>query len=308
MYWYGYNSAMKDLFSSASIQRKAWLRGDAALIEGYLHQAHSRVLLRFGEQWLMASERSPGFEWRALAALSTCLGEPLYLGEHRQCHFFCCELHQWHDYFAPFQRLNLRAACRALDEAGMSLLFYAQGLLNWHRNHSFCSTCGSATRVQQAGHARACVNPDCAIDYYPKLDPAVIFSIVNNNGPEPRLLLARKKDWDAHRYSVIAGFVESGETLEDAVRREAYEETGLVVEQVRYIASQPWPFPDALMLGFSCQTRQEDITLVDQELETARWFTHTQIQQMTRAGTFKMPFEFSIAWHLVNRWLLRQST
>ncbi len=299
---------MKDLFSSASIQRKSWLRWDAALIEGYLHQTHSRVLLRFDEQWLMADAQFPGFEWRALAPLSASLGEPLYLGEYRQCHFFCCELRQWHDYFSPFPRLDLRAACRALDETDRSLLFYAQGLLNWHRNHSFCSACGSATRMQQAGHARACINPDCASDYYPKLDPAVIFSIVNNNGPEPRLLLARKRSWDAHRYSVIAGFVEPGETLEDAVQREAYEETGLMVEQVRYIASQPWPFPDALMLGFSCQTRQEVITMIDQELETARWFTPAEIEQMTRAGTFKMPFECSIAWHLVKRWLLQASS
>jgi NAD+ diphosphatase len=142
--------------------------------------------------------------------------------------------------------------------------------------------------------------------HYPKIDPAVIFSVINNSGPESKILLGRKAVWDEYRYSVIAGFVEQGETLEDSVRREAYEETGLVVEHVEYIASQSWPFPDSLMLGFSCETQHWDIRLIDNELEQASWFSAREIEQKSASGEFKMPFEFSMSWHLIDRWFIQQ--
>jgi len=289
------------------IERKAWLRSDDALIDSYLHSDQHRLLIWFDGQWLLASEVAPWFYFPELQQSGVALSAPVYLGQHCQHHYFCCQLEQWHGYFDASQLHTLRAACHLFNDFWLSLFFHAQGMIHWHRHHAFCPACGSPTRVFEAGHARRCINSDCARPQYPKLDPAVIFSIENKNGAESRLLLGRKKQWDEYRYSVVAGFVEPGETLEDAVRREAYEETGLKVAHVEYLASQPWPFPDALMLGFHCETSDEVITLVDQELDSARWFSAIEIEHDLQGGNFKMPFAFSIAWHLINRWFQQQT-
>ncbi len=232
--------------------------------------------------------------------------QPVYLGRHGAIDYFACRS-LVKDSEGNDQRFeSLRAAGRRVSPLELELLFYAQGLLNWHRNHAFCSRCGSASAAEQSGHARRCTNLDCGKLQYPKIDPAVIFSIINTVGPVPKILLGRKAEWDAQRRSVIAGFVEPGERLEDAVRREAWEETGLEVDHVRYIDSQPWPFPDALMLGFSCETRQSDIRLIDRELESAEWFSAEEIEAGLRTGSLQMPYEVSIAWHLIDRWFQAQ--
>ena len=301
-----YNAAMKDLFSSSMIQRKAWERGDSALMKSRLEQASSRVIVWFDGQLIAPANDSALFSWRELAGCADHLSPAIYLGRHQGLDYFSCQLDQWLAAFDGMQTLRLRQACRQFDAFHRRLLFHAQGMQNWHNNHSFCSACGGQMRFAQAGHARVCENKQCAKTQYPKIDPAVIFAVVNNSGSEPKLLLARKKEWDEHRYSVLAGFVEPGETLEDSVRREAFEETGLAVEKVGYVASQPWPFPDALMLGFRCETSQQTIRLIDQELESARWFSADEIEAELASGRFRMPFEFSIAWHLIDDWFVRQ--
>jgi len=186
-------------------------------------------------------------------------------------------------------------------------LFYAQGLLNWHARQRFCPACGALTEATQAGHAQRCVHHACGKTYYPKIDPAVIFSIENESAAEPMLLLGRKPDWEPGRRSVIAGFVEAGETLEDAVRREALEETGLALDSVEYVASQPWPFPDALMCAFRSRTRQSEISFNDQELERADWFNVAQLEAGVRSGALSMPYRASIAWSLIDFWYRRQT-
>jgi NAD+ diphosphatase len=135
----------------------------------------------------------------------------------------------------------------------------------------------------------------------------VIFSVVNQTGPESLILLGRQARWDKGRYSVIAGFVEPGESLEDAVRREALEETGLRLHRVSYIASQPWPFPDSLMVGFDCETEDRHIELKDQELEAANWFSASDIEKGVRSGELSMPFKLSISWYLIDRWFRHQT-
>jgi NAD+ diphosphatase len=297
---------MKDLFSSAMIQRKAWERTDSAQMKSRLEQDSSRIIVWFEGQLVVAGASSAYFSWNKLVAHGDILSPPIFLGQHQSVDYFTCQFEQWADDLDGLQLSRLRQACRLFDDFHLSLLFHAQGILNWHKNHSFCSGCGAKTQITQAGHARVCEAVSCAKTHYPKLDPAVIFAVANNNGAEPRLLLARKKEWDEFRYSVLAGFVEPGETLEDSVKREAYEESGLVVESVEYVASQPWPFPDALMLGFRCETTQQEIALIDQELESARWFSAGEIESAICSGEFKMPFEFSIAWHLIDNWFVQQ--
>ena len=234
------------------------------------------------------------------------LSELVYLGRHESLNYYAYQLNHWHTDFDGLELINLRQASLTVTDYHLGLLYHSQGILNWHNNHPFCSLCGSRTRIINAGHGRQCENSECGREHYPRIDPAVIFSIINNSAAESKILLARKSIWDEYRHSVVAGFVEPGEALEDAVKREAYEETGLKVNNVRYFDSQPWPFPGQIMLGFSCETDQWDIELIDQELESAQWLSASEIEEKIKSATLKMPFRASISWQLINRWFFSQ--
>jgi len=179
------------------------------------------------------------------------------------------------------------------DEAG--LLAYARALLVWRARHRRCGVSGAATAPTHAGHCLVCTNHVCAQEYFPRIDPAVIVLVSDGE----RALLGRQASWPARRYSTIAGFVEPGESLEDAVVREVAEETGVVVTEVRYHSSQPWPFPSSVMLGFqACAARDSEVR-VGGELEDARWFSREQVH----AGEALTPPTQSISWRLIATWL-----
>lgn len=294
------------MFSYSLIDRNAEIRTDTTLILDALNSDQSRMLIWFEGELLTHNNSPKYFEAVEVIKLKKDLSEPVYLGKHESTWYFSCQLNRWHEDLGSFELKNLRSASRLVDDYHLGLLFYSQGVLNWHRNHAFCSNCGSDTTIINAGHTRQCNNSDCGKMHYPKIDPAVIFSIINSSGPQSKILLGRQSSWDENRYSVIAGFVEHGETLEDAVRREAYEETSMKVEKVSYVASQPWPFPDSLMIGFECETNQNDIVLIDKELEKASWFSAGDIEQQVKSGELKMPFSVSISWHLIDRWFRKQ--
>jgi NAD+ diphosphatase len=155
--------------------------------------------------------------------------------------------------------------------------------------------CGSPTVPTHAGHCLHCSNPSCAQDFFPRIDPAIIVLVSDGE----RALLGRQASWPARRYSTVAGFVEPGESLEDAVAREVLEETGVVVSNVRYHSSQPWPFPSSLMLGFFASAAPSSAVLVGGELEDARWFTREQVT----SGEALAPPTQSISWRLIESWL-----
>jgi NAD+ diphosphatase len=182
-------------------------------------------------------------------------------------------------------------------EAG--LLAFARGMNHWHARHRFCGVCGSATEVREAGHLRAC--PACDALHFPRTDPAVIMRVQHGE----RCLLARQHAWQPGVYSVLAGFVEPGESLEDAVAREVLEESGVEVTRVRYHSSQPWPFPASLMIGFTAEAVSEEIRPED-EMEEVRWFTRDDVHRGLADGTFRFPSTFSISYHLVTDWLEAQ--
>ncbi|MCW9018257.1 MAG: NAD(+) diphosphatase, partial [Kangiellaceae bacterium] len=193
------------------------------------------------------------------------------------------------------------------DEEELGLLFHSQGLFNWHRNHKYCAACGCKTEIGNAGHSRKCQNEECNKDHFPRIDPAVIFTISDNSQNKDRLLLARQAAWDEGRYSVIAGFVEPGESLENAVIRETYEEVGLKLKSASYVASQPWPFPSSMMVGFEAVTDTNEITLIDNELEHAMWISADEMIEEIESGKLKLPFSVSISWHLIDRWFHQQT-
>jgi NAD+ diphosphatase len=159
----------------------------------------------------------------------------------------------------------------------------------------FCGACGTAARPEAGGNTRICMNADCGRVIFPRVDPAIIVLVADGE----RCLLGRQASWPKDRYSTIAGFAEPGESLEDAVRREVYEETNVRVGEVRYHSSQPWPFPSSLMIGFIAEAVSSDIKLNDAELEDAQWFTREQL----RSGSPKLPFRISIARRLVDHWI-----
>lgn len=182
------------------------------------------------------------------------------------------------------------------EEGGM--LAYARAIAHWHNTHRFCGRCGSTTRVESGGHVRRCTNADCNAQHFPRTDPAVIMLVYRGD----KVILARKKGWPEGRHSILAGFVEPGETLEGAVIREVMEEVGVPVSNVRYHSSQPWPFPANLMLGYFAEAQSETLTVCDDELEHARWFTRDEL--MDEALAFrKQPSNVSIARRLLAEWV-----
>ena len=200
---------------------------------------------------------------------------------------------------APFAELgefhDLRFLGTVLQPDEANLAAHARALVIWHGTQMFCGICGSSARPEAGGNSRICVNESCGRQIFPRVDPAIIVLISDGE----RCLLGRQPTWPEGRYSTIAGFVEPGESLEDAVRREVYEETNIHVGNVNYHSSQPWPFPSSLMLGFVADATSSDIVLNDGELEDARWFTRKEL----RSGFPKLPFRISIARRLVDDWI-----
>jgi NAD+ diphosphatase len=195
-----------------------------------------------------------------------------------------------------FQDLRYLGSVLPADEANLAA--HARGLVLWHASQQFCGSCGSSARPDIGGNSRRCVNAACNREIFPRVDPAIIVLVSDGE----RCLLGRQSGWPEGRYSTIAGFVETGESLEDAVRREVFEETNIRVGAVRYHSSQPWPFPSSLMLGFVAETDtavSQEIQLNDGELEDAQWFTRKEL----RSGYPKLPFSISIARRLVDDWL-----
>ncbi len=197
------------------------------------------------------------------------------------------------DNDGEFHDLRYLGTVLPVDEA--NLVAHAIALINWHRLQKYCSLCGAPTNAESGGNTRRCTDPDCAEALFPRVDPAIIVLVSRGE----RCLLGRQESWPEGRYSTIAGFVEPGESLEDAVRREVREETNVEVGDVHYHSSQPWPFPSSLMLGFTADAISDDIRLNDGELEDAQWFTRKEL----RSGFPKLPFRLSIARRLVDGWL-----
>ena len=194
---------------------------------------------------------------------------------------------------------GLREVIVDLGHADSAILAYASALVHWHRAHRFCGACGRPTMSVRAGHVRQCTGDDCRREHFPRTDPAVITLVVDAD----RCLLARRWDWAPGRRSTVAGFVEPGETLEHAVAREVLEEVGIRVGEVRYRGSQPWPFPQSLMLGFRAVAESTDINVDADEIVEADWYTPKRIQADTAAGALILPPFDSISRRLVDDWL-----
>ncbi|WP_206484145.1 NAD(+) diphosphatase [Thalassotalea sp. G2M2-11] len=205
---------------------------------------------------------------------------------------------------------NFRHFVARLDKYLAANLAYGRALSLWHQSALFCGCCGHATQSVEAGHSRQCLDEKCQKPVFPRTDPAVIMlvELVKPNQPKKCLLAAHHR-LPENLVSTLAGFVDPGESLEQAVKREVFEEAGIEVEQVEYIASQPWPFPHSIMIGFIAKAVTDTITIDPNELTDARWYTAQEVEQFSEWGedntNTQMPRKESIARHLIDLWLAR---
>lgn len=226
--------------------------------------------------------------------------EWVFLGEFRGRHCFAVELQSESVPLADrgeFHDLRLVGGQMDRDEAG--LLGYARALLLWRDKHRYCGRCGSATRSINAGHTLKCSNTACGLSHFPRLDPAIIVLVTDGE----RVLLGRQAQWPAGRYSTLAGYIEWAESIEEAVAREVREEAGVMIDEVEYHSSQPWPFPSSLMLGFIAHAATTAIERTDMELEDARWFSRAELA----AGAIILPPHQALSYRLIETWYDRQA-
>ncbi len=195
---------------------------------------------------------------------------------------------------------DLREVGALLERGEGATLAYARGLLHWHRRHRFCGACGHPTEAANGGHLRRCTAEACGLSHFPRVDPAVIM-LVHDGGD--RCVLGRQKVWPPGMHSTLAGFVEPGESLEEAVAREVAEEVGLAVRDVVYHSSQPWPFPSSLMLGFHAIADHVPLDVDPEELESAAWFSREALRASPENERLKLPRADSIARRLIEDWL-----
>ena len=288
----------ENIFAGAHVDRSGHLRKDAGWLAEALRSSDSLFAPVWQDKCLAAGE-----PLRAVLLPQTAVKDYLdddgiiFLGLYRDKPAFAINVGK--DGVAPFgeagQFHDLRYLGSVLPVDDANLIAHARALVLWHRLQKFCGRCGSATRVESGGNIRICVDSDCGRPLFPRVDPAIIVLVSGRD----RCLLGRQSGWPEDRYSTIAGFVEPGESLEDAVHREVYEEANIRSHDIRYHSSQPWPFPSSLMLGFTATATDFDIQLNDGELEDAQWFTREQLL----SGFPKLPYRLSIARRLVDNWL-----
>lgn len=283
--------------SRATVDRSAHERGDDATVAGALQDPGTRVLVlregraRVEQDPVRLALRGPRAE--------DAERHPWFLGRHEGVAYLAVdETGPGAGEAAPEEGWrSLREIGADLDDTEAGLLTTATALHGWHGRHGHCPRCGAATEVVQGGWVRRC--PQDGSDHHPRTDPAVIMAVVDD---ADRLLLATGRPWPDGRVSVLAGFVEAGESMEAAVRREVEEEVGVRLGELSYRGNQPWPFPASLMLGFRARAVTTALTIDPSEIRSAAWYTRDELGAGVAAGRLTLPSRVSIARMLIEEW------
>jgi NAD+ diphosphatase len=286
--------ATTNTFAGARIDRAGQRRTDPDWLRERLADPASRAVLVGPAGVLVdASLEPPRPVLVPLSAVSA--DEPVLLGVDDVGALFAVRFDDSFDGAVP---MELREAGARMSQRDGGLVAYAAAITTWHATHPHCSRCGALTEVGEAGHVRVC--PVCRAMHHPRTDPVVIMLVHDGD----RALLGRQPTWPAGRYSALAGFVEPGESLEEAVEREVLEEAGVQVRDVLYRSSQPWPFPMSLMLGFHATYASGEPRTGDDELDDVRWFSRAELVSIAREETdFHLPPPLAIARQLIDEWL-----
>ena len=295
-------------YAASSIERATERRADAVALAALENERHARAYLVASEQVILkntAAVADPLFTFPEARALG-CATEIVFLGLCGSAPRFAIALEpsvaETLKMRDEFVLTDLRSiAVRGLVEADhLAALAEGKALLNWHGRHRCCSTCGAATVVVEGGWRRDC--PSCKAQHFPRTDPVVIMLAVKGE----RCVLGRSYRFQAGMWSCLAGFVEPGEAIEDAVRRETREEAGIICGRVRYFASQPWPFPTSLMIGCHAEALSHDIVVDRSELDDARWFEREEVASMLlrcHPDGLNTPPSMAIAYHIIRAWV-----
>jgi NAD+ diphosphatase len=295
-----------NFFAGLGLDRMSERRGDTDWLADLLRDPASRVVPVWRTNSLVASGDTPEAVLLSAEDLTQHSGGSIFLGIAEGKAYFAADLSQIEEAELPNLTggrgsfVDLRDVGPAMDRQHAGLLAYARGLAYWHSRHQFCGLCGAPTISVEAGHVRRCTNEACKTEHYPRTDPAVIMLVTHGN----RCLLAHNKRFRAAPfYSTLAGFVEPGESLEEAVAREVFEETGVRVGNVDYQSSQPWPFPASIMLGFRAEATSTDIQVDGKEIADAKWFDRDFLRREHSPDTFRLPRSVSIARRLIEDWV-----
>lgn len=285
------------VYTTTGLDRAVARRRDAAWLTARRHDPTSLVVALEDLRILVADQPAgPDPFPLDIAALGGAVPEQaIFLGLWQERAVFALDLGA-EEPGLPLRAVELRALFPMLGATEAGLLAYARAMVHWHRMQRFCGRCGGTLEPRDAGHAKRC--PACAVEVFPRTDPAVIVLVTAGE----RCVLGRASRFPPGMYSTLAGFVEPGESLESAVRREVEEEVGLEVETLVYRSSQPWPFPQSLMLGFRAEARFSPLRVDAEELEDARWFERAELLDEGQRP-IRLPGADSIARFLIEEWL-----
>ncbi len=295
-------------FAGNRIERRSEHREEAMVAAAFADPAARFYLFR-GDKVLRKSPAEPQFAARDADGYGAARGDAVLLGWQDEMPQIAAVISETTALPPTILLSDLRSLASegALAPEHIGALAQARSLLNWHARHGFCSMCGAPTHMTLGGYRRDC--PKCGTQHFPRTDPVVIMVAISGAGADERVLLGRQRQFLPGMYSALAGFMEPGETIEDAVRRETLEESGIAIGRVAYHASQPWPFPMSLMIGCHAEALGDAIRRDEAELEDCRWFSRDEARAMlagTHPAGLKAPNPIAIAHHLLRAWVEEQ--
>jgi NAD+ diphosphatase len=302
-----FQKSLRNTFVARGLDRAHHHRKDDRWIAGMMRDPESLFIAVRDSKLLVSEGESPLPVLLKREQVESCLGEDsaFFLGEENGRAYFAVDV----DKRVPgnVEKIgrfrDLRGVAPLMSRDDGALLAYAKALIYWNKRNHFCGACGGRNELREGGHFRACINPGCGVMHFPRTDPAIIVLIKSGE----KCLLGRQHIWPERMYSVLAGFVEPGESAEGAVAREAFEEVGVRVKNIRYQSSQPWPFPCSLMLGFTAEAEDDRLSLGDEELEDARWLGRGELLEAVENGSVKLPTPVSISFRLIEEWFDAES-
>lgn len=269
-------------------------------LQGFINDPAAKAILL--DQGRPALRPEGGLHWVApkdLIGQNIADPGPLFLGKRDGVPVFAFSVESKNDIAEMESFQDMRVVAAQLSPVELAIAGYAKSVMDWHAAHRFCANCGAGSRADRGGITRKCGS--CGTDHFPRVNPVTIMLVINGDD----CLLGRGHGWPEGAFSALAGFVSPGETLEEGCAREIKEEVGLNVTNVRYIFSQPWPFPSQLMMGLICETQGRELTIDKNEIEDAQWFSREQVEAVfaKRSDAFKRPPRFTIAHQLLRHWL-----
>lgn len=297
----------RNTFTSVRLDRLVEFRDDPDWVRQALKSSSARMVPQWrGRSLLKRSDPDTPVVYLGADAIETAHTPPTLLGrDSKYCYFAAAVEEAQRD--GLLQRHpgcdfhDLRLASIELHEKHAGILAYAKALLYWQYRNVYCGSCGARNRLESAGHRLSCSNPDCGRESFPRIDPAIIVLVTHGDS----CLLGRNANWPERRFSTLAGYVEPGESLEDAVTREVFEEACVRLADIRYVSSQPWPFPASTMCGYYAEAANRDCAPTD-EMQEVRWFTPAELSRAIRDDEIRVPPPVSIAFRLISDWYEQQ--